>query len=91
MCATFGKQINPIKISKLQAKGVENIILGYDGDATKYIMEASNLLDEYFDVLIANIDDPTKDWDDLPESDIIDIFANQLMTPIEYNFKKMKI
>lgn len=91
VCATFGKQITDSKMEKLQRRGVEKIIVGYDGDASKYVVDAANTLDDYFDVLVADIDDEEKDWDDLDVSEIIDIFANKLYTPIEYNFKKLKI
>lgn len=91
VCATFGKQITESKMAKLQMRGVEKVILGYDGDAVKYVLEACNTLDEYFDVLVADIDDPTKDWDDLDRDEIIYIFANKLLTPVEYNLKKISI
>ena len=34
VCATFGKKISDVQIYKLQAKDVETIVIGYDGDAT---------------------------------------------------------
>lgn len=91
VCATFGKQISETKMLKLQNRGVENIIIGYDGDAAKYTSEAANMLDDYFDVLVADIEDENKDWDDLEVDEIYDIFANKLLTPVEFNFKKLKI
>lgn len=91
VCATFGKQITPTKMQKIQQKGVSKVILGYDGDAAKYNVEACNLLDEYFDVLVADIEDVKKDWDDLDVSEIVSIFANNLLSPVEYNYKKIKI
>lgn len=91
VCATFGKQITPTKMEKIQQKGVSKIILGYDGDAAKYNVDACNLLDEYFDVLVADIEDDKKDWDDLDVNEIVSIFANNLLSPVEYNYKKIKI
>ena len=49
------------------------------------------MLDEYFNVLIADIEDKNKDWDDLDVSEIYDIFTNKLKTPVEYNLNKILI
>lgn len=91
VCATFGKQISDTKMLKLQERGVESVVIGYDGDAVEYVAGAAETLDEYFDVLIADIPYPDKDWDDLDRKEIYDIFTNNLKTPIEYNLKRLKI
>lgn len=91
VCATFGKQVTDTKMVKLQDRGVENIVLGYDGDAKQFTAESANLLDEYFNVLIADIESREKDWDDLDVSEIYDIFTDKLKTPIEYNLNKILI
>lgn len=91
VCATFGKQTTETKMLKLQNKGVKNIVLGYDGDAKQFTADSANMLDEYFNVLIADIEDKNKDWDDLDVSEIYDIFTNKLKTPVEYNLNKILI
>lgn len=84
VCATFGKKISDTQIYKLQNKGVNNIILGYDADATDAINRAAEKLNEYFDVMIAKIDGDGKDFDEMDYWDIYDIFAFNLKTPVEF-------
>lgn len=91
VCATFGKQISDTKMLKLQERGVELVIIGYDGDAAEYVAQAAETLDDYFDVLVADIPHKDKDWDDLGRNDIYSIFMDNLKTPIEYNLKKIKL
>ena len=88
--ATFGKKISQIQIYKLQMKGVQNIIIGYDGDAVAAIKQTATELSQYFEVLIADIPDPTKDWEDLTSGEIYDVFAYRLRTPLEYRINKIQ-
>jgi DNA primase len=88
--ATFGKKISLIQIYKLQAKGVKTVIIGYDGDAVEAIKKTSDLLKSYFEVWIADIADPTKDWEDLSEKEIHPIFSGGLKTPIDYKLTKIQ-
>lgn len=88
--ATFGKKISNVQIYKLQSKGVKTVVLGYDGDAVEAIKQTASELSNYFDVLIADITDPTKDWQDLSTIEIFEIFARQLKTPMEYRLTKIQ-
>ncbi len=88
--ATFGKKISQVQIYKLQRKGVRTVVLGYDGDAvdaTKYI---ATELSKYFEVLIADIADPTKDWEELTDIEIFDTLSNRLKTALEYKLTKIQ-
>ena len=87
--ATFGKKMSHIQIFKLQNKGVKSIILAFDGDAVDTTKQIATELSQYFKVLIADIPDPTKDWDDLPAEEVTEIFTNQLKTPIQYKLTKI--
>ena len=75
--ATFGKKISRTQIYKLQSKGVKTVILGYDGDAVEAIKKTADELNAYFRVLIADIPDAKKDWEDLSCEEIDDIFLTQ--------------
>ena len=66
---------------KLQEKGVRNIVIGYDSDATESIIRAASMLNDYFNVLIAKIDSDGKDWDEMDCDDIYRTFSYNLMTP----------
>lgn len=84
--ATFGKKISEIQMFKLQEKGVEQVVLGYDNDAKETTAHVADQLDKYFDVLIADIPDGIgKDWDEMEYEDIYDVFANNLKTIVEFN------
>lgn len=84
--ATFGKKISDVQIYKLKSKGVRDVILGYDSDATAAIIKTSQFLSDYFDVLVARIAcEDGKDWDEMSVDEVIDTFANNLYTPREYN------
>lgn len=84
--ATFGKKISEVQIYKLQAKGVEQIVLGYDADAKDTTSKVAMQLDNYFDVYIADLDYANgKDWDEMSDERIYDIFANNLKTVREFN------
>ncbi len=88
--ATFGKKISQTQIYKLQIKGVETVIIGYDGDAVSAIKKTASDLSPYFDVLIADIKAPEKDWEDLTYEEIYETFSKRLRTPIEYKITKIQ-
>lgn len=88
--ATFGKKISDIQMYKLQRKNVRKLIIGYDGDAVAAIQKTAAHLSPYFDILIADIVDPQKDWDDLSVDAIDDIFRNRLFPPIKYKLTKVQ-
>jgi len=85
--ATFGKKISDTQIYKLQSKGVEQVIVGYDNDHPESISKCAEMLDQYFDVLIACLppDGGAKDWDEADENEVYDVFANGLKTIREFN------
>lgn len=85
--ATFGKKISDIQIYKLQDKGVEQVIIGYDNDHPETISSVADKLDKYFDVLIACLpeDCGAKDWDEADGKDVYDVFAYGLKTVREFN------
>lgn len=87
--ATFGKKISQAQVYKLQSKGVRNVVLGYDGDAVDAIKRTASELSRYFEVLIADIPDPEKDWEDLTAQEIYEVFAYGLRTPVEYQISKI--
>lgn len=87
--ATFGKKISQTQIYKLQVKGVRNVIVGYDGDAVDATKKIASDLSRYFEVLIADIPDPQKDWEDLTYQEIYEVFAYGLRTPVEYQISKI--
>ena len=84
--ATFGKKISQEQMFKLQKKGVEQIVIGYDNDAKETTARIAMELDQYFDVLIADIPDGVgKDWDEMDVEDIYDVFTSNLKTIREFN------
>lgn len=84
--ATFGKKISQEQMYKLQKKGVEQIVIGYDNDAKDTTARIAMELDKYFDVLIADIPDGVgKDWDEMDVEDIYEVFAYNLKTIREFN------
>lgn len=86
--ATFGKKISDIQIFKLQQKGVEKIVIGYDTDAHDATSKTAEKLQDYFDTYILNLQ--TKEGKDLDEADfwdIYDAFSTGLMTPTEFNLQ----
>lgn len=84
--ATFGKKISQEQMYKLQKKGVEQIVIGYDSDAKEYTSKIAIELEQYFDVLIADIPEGIgKDWDEMDVEDIYDIFVGNLKTVREFN------
>lgn len=88
--ATFGKKISRTQIYKLQSKGVRTIVLGYDGDAVEAIKKAADEMSPYFDIFIADIEDASKDWEELDSKEIYNIFSERLKTPIEYKLTKLQ-
>lgn len=84
--ATFGKKISQEQMYKLQKKGVEQIVIGYDNDAKETTSRVAMELEKYFDVLIADIPDGVgKDWDEMDVEDIYDVFVDNLKTIREFN------
>jgi DNA primase len=87
--ATFGKKISLVQIYKLQIKGIKTVVVAYDGDAVDAVKKTASDLQTYFKTLIADIPDPAKDWEDLPEEEIKIIFSH-LRTPIDYKINKIQ-
>lgn len=86
--ATFGKKVSEVQIYKLQSKGVEQVVLGYDADAKETSGHIAMQLDNYFDVTIADLDIANgKDWDEMDEMSIYNVFANGLKTVREFNLE----
>lgn len=86
--ATFGKKISDVQIYKLQCKGVEQVVLGYDADARETTGRVAMQLDDYFDVYVADLEmSYGKDWDEMDAEDIYDVFANGLKTVREFNLE----
>lgn len=88
--ATFGKKISLTQIYKLQVKGVRTVVIGYDGDAVAAIKQTATEMAPYFEVFVADIPNPEKDWQDLSFEEIFEIFAERLKTPIEYKLSKLQ-
>lgn len=89
--ATFGKKISDVQMWKIQAKGVETVVIGYDGDATEAIKKTAEQLRDYFDVYVADIEDPTADFDSMDFWDVYDVFAYGLKTATEYKLQKIQL
>lgn len=86
--ATFGKKISMEQMYKLQSKGVEQVVIGYDNDAKETTSEIAKELETYFDVLVADIPNGIgKDWDEMAVEDIMDVFTNNLKTVREFNLE----
>lgn len=88
--ATFGKKISDVQIYKLQCKGVRTVLLGYDGDAVETTKRTAERLQPYFNVLIADIANPRKDWEELDDHELYDTLAYRLRTPLEYKLRKVQ-
>ena len=88
--ATFGKKISHVQIYKLQSKGVKTVIIAYDGDAVETIKKIASDLKPYFGIKIACIEDPSKDWDDLSETEVRQIFSEKLINPLDYRINKVQ-
>ena len=92
VCATFGKKISDVQIYKLQSKGVETIVVGYDGDASESISKTAATLSDYFEhVYIADIEDPDADFDSMDFWDVYDTFAYNLKSVTEYKLQKIQL
>lgn len=88
--ATFGKKISLVQIYKLQSKGVRQVIVGYDGDAVEATKKTLTQLAPYFEVRVADITDPTKDWEELTAAETRAIFAHGLLRPLDYKLRKIQ-
>lgn len=88
--ATFGKKISDVQIFKLQDKGVKTVVVGYDGDAVESSKKAATMLDDYFDVYVADIRDPGQDFGSMDFWDIYDIFSDGLLTPTEFQLQRVQ-
>lgn len=88
--ATFGKKISDVQIYKLQCKGVKSVVVGYDGDAVDTVKTTIDRLHPYFEVLVADIPDARKDWEDLTDKELYEVFSSRLLTPLEYKLKKVQ-
>lgn len=89
--ATFGKKISDTQIYKLQVKGVNTVIIGYDGDAVAAIQKTGDTLSEYFDCYVADIEDASQDFDSMDFWDVYDTFAYNLKTITEYKLNKIQL
>ena len=87
--ATFGKKVSDVQIYKLQCKGVKRVIVGYDGDAVETVKKVLDRLQPYFKVLAADIPDAGKDWEDLTDEELHEVFACRLLSPLAYKLKKV--
>ena len=88
--ATFGHKVSDVQIYKLQSRGVRTVVLGYDCDdgAIPVNKKISQDLEQYFDVLIADLSGKSgKDWDEVSDDEVYDVFCNHLLTVREYNLK----
>ena len=84
--ATFGKKISQEQMFKLQKKGVEQVVIGYDNDAKETTSRIAMELEKYFDVLIADIpSNYAKDWDEMSLDEVVDVFTYDLKTVREFN------
>lgn len=88
--ATFGKKISDVQVYKLQCKGIKTVVIGYDGDAVEPVKSTAHRLSKYFDVYIANIADAHKDWDEMSEEDIYEIFDKRLDSVTDYQLNKVQ-
>ena len=64
-------------------------MIGYDGDATEAIKKTAAQLNEFFDVYVADIEDPTADFDSMDFWEVYDTFAYNLKTVAEYKLQKI--
>ena len=87
--ATFGKKISQDQIFKIQSKGVETVIIGYDSDAVEAIQNAIKRLTPYFNVMVAHIpsENGAKDFGEMEYWDVYDILSYNLLDAVEYNLK----
>lgn len=66
------------------------VVVGYDGDAVEAVKHTVDRLKPYFEVLVADIADAKKDWDEMEADKIYETFAYRLLTPIEYKLSKVQ-
>lgn len=85
--ATFGKKISDCQMMKLQQKGVENVVIGYDNDdaAKESIGHVANQLEEYFDVFCLQYPKGmSKDFGEMSFDEMYDVFENRIVRPREF-------
>lgn len=88
--ACFGKKISRTQIYKLQSKGIRRVVVGFDGDAVEATKKTLTLLEPYFQVQVADIADPGKDWEELTPEQARAIFRHGLMRPLDYRLRKIQ-
>lgn len=66
------------------------MVVGYDGDAVEAVKRTVDRLKPYFEVLVADIADAKKDWDEMEADKVCKTFAYRLLTPIEYKLSKVQ-
>ncbi len=87
---TFGKKISETQMFKLQDKGVETVVIGYDNDSAgrSGTVRAASVLEKYFDVYVAEIPvECDKDFAEMSAKQVYDIFANHIVTVREFNLE----
>lgn len=89
--ATFGKKISDTQIYKIQSKGVQTVVVGYDGDAYDSTIKTVDKLTKYFDVYIAHIMDSSADFDSMNYMEIFEAFTSNLKSPIEYKLNTVQL
>ncbi|MEM6734454.1 MAG: hypothetical protein AAF620_00150 [Bacteroidota bacterium] len=92
---TFGKKISDEQVYWLQAKGVKQLIILFDPDATGMTKYKSKELNKYFDVLVGYIDFKDENGSEKDAGDLsveeIERVLNSLYHPIDYGIEKVAI
>lgn len=86
--ASSGKKLSPIQALKLKNIGVEELIFGYDPDATN---STKKVIEQYcsgFNIKVAWVGNDRKDLDEKSGKQVRDIFNNLILS---INFKTDKI
>lgn len=84
--ATFGKKISDAQMLLLQSKGVRNVVVAYDTDASDAVSDTMKKLSPYFDVLGMELQtDGGKDIDECSWWELYDTFAYGLLDQAEFN------
>lgn len=85
---TFGKKISTAQIFRLQQKEIETVVIAYDADAVETTGKVALRLDEYFDTYVADLSNVNgKDFDEMTEWEIYEVFANHLKNVREFNIE----
>lgn len=87
-CFTFGNKISHAQISLLRETNVENIILMYDFGTTKIVKGLAMTLQKYFNVLVADIDNPDVDPGDMSH-EYMKKLLNNLKSSINFYIGKL--